>query len=68
MTKQHKCLRELDTFLKDKNTQLVFDLLHPNRVFIATQKIRNLRDGKHAVQVIASFCPICGRRLNVDAT
>lgn len=59
----HKCFKEVDKVLVEENTRLVLDLLNPNHIFVATERIRNLRDGKKPKRVIATFCPFCGERL-----
>ena len=64
--KQHRCLSAVDKELKKHNTRLAGDLFHPDRVFVATERINNYRDGKRAKQVVASFCPFCGKKLDVD--
>lgn len=61
--KRHQCLTDMDEFLKQHNTRLVGDLLNENRVFIATERIQSLRDGKRAKALIATYCPVCGKKL-----
>ena len=63
MSETHKCFEDISKVLVKENTRLVFNLLNPNHVFVATERIRNLRDGKKAKRVIATYCPFCGERL-----
>jgi hypothetical protein len=60
---RHKCLVELDEFLKSQNTRLVVNLLDDSDVFLATERIQNFRDGQKAANVICNHCPICGKKL-----
>lgn len=59
----HKCFERADKKLKETNTKLVRSLLNDNHIFVETEKIRNLRDGKRATSVIATYCPFCGKKL-----
>ena len=61
--KRHKCLVQLDVELKKFNTRLASNLLNHDDVFIATERIESYRDGKNAKQVVAAFCPFCGKEL-----
>jgi hypothetical protein len=61
---QHECFKLVNQDLEKYNTVLVTDLLQANRIFVATERIKNLRDGKRAKQVIATYCPFCGVRLD----
>ncbi len=63
MAKYHKCLKKLDEELEKTNTRLVANILNQNHVFIDTERIRKLRDGKKATTVIATYCPFCGEKL-----
>lgn len=63
LAKRHKCLVEMDKFLADRNTRLCSDLFRANRVFLATEHIKVMRNGKRPAQVICSFCPVCGKKL-----
>ena len=63
MPKTHSCLKRVDQKLKSHNTRLVTNLLNPNQVMVATEKIRKLRDGKKAKLVVAAYCPFCGEKL-----
>jgi len=65
MGEQHKCFKELSKVLVEENTRLQFNYLNQNHVFVATERIRNLRDGKKAKRVVASYCPFCGEKLEV---
>lgn len=60
---RHKCLTQLDAELAKHNTRLVTNLLNDSDVFVATERIRSLRDGKGAKQVVAAYCPFCGKKL-----
>lgn len=59
---RHKCLATLDTELCATNTELVRNLLNPNHVFIATT-IKMKKRGARPTQVLASYCPVCGKKL-----
>lgn len=59
----HKCIKQLNKKLKETNTRLVGNLLKANHIFVDTEKIRKLRDGKKATIVIATYCPFCGEKL-----
>lgn len=59
----HKCIKQTNKKLKNKNTVLVSNILNPNHIFVATERIRRLRDGKKPVSVVAAFCPFCGEKL-----
>lgn len=59
--KRHKCLELLDVELAKHNTRLASNLLNENDVFVATEHIARLRNGKRPKQVIATFCPFCGK-------
>lgn len=61
--KRHKCLDQVEAELKQHNTRLVSNMFQPNDVFVATERIRGLRDGKSAKTVVASHCPFCGKKL-----
>lgn len=61
--KIHPCYDKLDEQLAEHNTVLVRNVLDPNQLFVATERIRNLRDGKNAKAVVASYCPFCGKRV-----
>jgi len=61
--KTHKCITQLNKKLKETNTRLLANLLHPNHIFVDTEKIRKLRDGKKATKVVATYCPFCGEKL-----
>jgi hypothetical protein len=61
--KRHKCFDMLDAELKPHNTRLVVNMLNNADVFIWTERIQNLRDGKQAKKVVAAFCPFCGKKL-----
>jgi hypothetical protein len=68
VVKRHKCFELVDEKLKENNTRLSFNLFNWSDVFVATERIENLRDGKRAKVVIASFCPFCGKKLNRGKT
>ncbi len=61
--KRHKCLDQIDAELAEYNTRLAANLFDWNDVFIMTERIRSLRDGKSAKKVVATFCPFCGKKL-----
>lgn len=61
--KEHRCIRKTDRKLAKTNTRLVRNLLNPNHIFVATQRIKNYRDGKKATSVVAAYCPFCGEKL-----
>ena len=60
--KTHKCIKLLNKKLKETNTQLSGNLLNPNHIFVATEKIDNARM-KKATRVVATYCPFCGKKL-----
>ena len=71
MTKRAKknagcdCVHECNKLLAARNTKLVAALSlsgGPTIAVLATGRINNLRDGKRASTVLASFCPICGKK------
>lgn len=64
---RHRCFRQLDRALSKKNTRLMCNLLDPNEVFVGTERIKRLRNGKKAVLVVCSHCPFCGEKLNGEA-
>jgi hypothetical protein len=65
-----KCFEKVNTQLAEHNTELVL-LSTPDftrgvfetHLAIATSRIKNLRDGKQAKVVVATFCPFCGKSL-----
>lgn len=63
MSKEHKCFRDTDRRLRSVNTRLVRNMFNTNHLVIATERIENLRDGKRATVVVASYCPFCGAKL-----
>jgi hypothetical protein len=63
MSKRHKCLDLIDAELAKHNTRLVANIFQPNDMFIATERILNLRNGKSPKKVVASHCPVCGKKL-----
>jgi hypothetical protein len=63
---RHKCFDTVDATLRKHNTRIVVDPIHPNVLFVATEKIRRLRDGKPAFKALAAFCPFCGERLELS--
>lgn len=60
--KQHKCIREANKKLEGSNTILVYNILNPNHIVVATQKLDKSFRTK-ALTVIASHCPFCGEKL-----
>lgn len=62
-SKRHQCLDLITAELAKHNTRLVSNLLNGNDVFVATEHITRLRDGKPPKQVVAAFCPFCGKKL-----
>ena len=61
--KVHKCIKQVNKKLRNTNTVLVANIVNPNHIFVDTQRIRKLRDGKKATVVVAAFCPFCGEQL-----
>jgi len=61
--KRHRCLATVDAELAKHNTRLVANLFNWNDVFIETERIKRLRDGKRAKRVVAACCPFCGKKL-----
>lgn len=61
----HACFKRVNDALAKSNTRLVFlnDTEGDTHVVIASDRIRNLRDGKKATPVLGAFCPFCGERL-----
>lgn len=66
----HHCFTRIDVELAKENTRLVFldDTQGDRHLVIASERIRNLRDGKKATPVFGAFCPFCGERLTHDPT
>jgi hypothetical protein len=62
VVKEHKCIREINKTLKVGNTMLVRNMLNPNHIFVATQKIEKKR-GQKTMSVIATYCPFCGEKM-----
>jgi len=60
---RHECLTRIDEELANYNTRLAQNLFNWNDVFVQTERIRSLRDGQNPKQVIASYCPFCGKKL-----
>jgi hypothetical protein len=60
---KHYCYAELEKKLAENNTRLATNLINENHIFISTERIENLRDGKKAMNVIATYCPFCGKKL-----
>jgi hypothetical protein len=54
------CIEQVNAVLLQHNTRLV---LADGRLLVATERIRNLRDGKHPYPVSPTFCPFCGAKL-----
>lgn len=61
--KTHECYEKTDEQLKEHNTKLLRNIFDPNQLVVATERISNLRDGKRAKVVIATYCPFCGKRV-----
>lgn len=59
---RHKCLIEIDKILAAGNTQLVQNIMNANHVFLEVEKIDKTKKTK-LKNVIASHCPICGKKL-----
>jgi hypothetical protein len=67
-----KCFEKVNTQFAEHNTMLDMRMclnredgrmtLEP-QLAIATSRIKNLRDGKQAKVVVATFCPFCGKSL-----
>lgn len=64
-TKGCNCIEECNKLLALHNTKLLasFSLTGGSTLAVlATERIHNLRDGKRAKTVLASYCPICGKK------
>ncbi len=61
--KAHKCIKQVNKKLKEHNTQLVCNLFNENDIFVATERIETGRGKKKAVALLATYCPVCGKKL-----